>query len=288
MTAIEGTDVQLNEVDLLVIGSGSGLEVSSLAASQGRSVAVVEQGPFGGTCLNRGCIPSKMLIHCADVMETIRRAHLFGIKARVEGLDWPFIIRRVFDEIDEEARGIEEANRRVPNIRVYQGSCRFVAEKTVEVNGERVRAETVVIAAGTRPGVPQIAGLTEVPYCTSDDVMRLPAQPQRLLVIGGGYVAAELAHFFGALGTDVTMVSRGPLLLRNEDDQIAARFTEIYGGSSCSATPASFELLAGTQESPWSSRPMGRGERSRPMCCCLPPGGCPIPTSWTSARPGPP
>lgn len=86
--------------DVIVIGSGSGLEISAEAAERGLSVAVVEHGPFGGTCLNRGCIPSKMLIHCADVMETIRGAERFGIKAKVEKVDWPFIIRRAANEVD--------------------------------------------------------------------------------------------------------------------------------------------------------------------------------------------
>ena len=121
--------LQVKSFDVMVIGSGSGLEVSSEAAMRGLSVAVVEHGAFGGTCLNRGCIPSKMLIHCADVMETIRRADLFGIKANVESVDWQFIIRRVYDEIDNEARAVEEGNRQAPEITVYKGSGRFVGER---------------------------------------------------------------------------------------------------------------------------------------------------------------
>ena len=106
----------MNEFDMIVIGSGSGLEVSSEAVERGLSVAVVEEGPFGGTCLNRGCIPSKMLIHTADVVETIQGAGRFGIRASVEAVDWQFIIRRMMDEIDSDARSVEEGNRRVPNI----------------------------------------------------------------------------------------------------------------------------------------------------------------------------
>ena len=218
----------MKRFDLIVIGSGSGLEVSAEAAELGLSVAVVENGPFGGTCLNRGCIPSKMLIHCADIMETIQRAELFGIKAKVEVIDWQAIIKRVFDEIDGEAHDIEEGNRQAPNIEVYRGAARFVGEKTLEVDGEEIRAETVVIAAGTRPTVPDILGLRDVPYVTSDDVMRLPEQPRRLTIVGGGYIAAEMAHFFGSLGTEVTIVHRGPFLLRAEDEEIAHRFTEVY------------------------------------------------------------
>ena len=214
--------------DVIVIGSGSGLEVSSDAADNGLSVAVLEEGPFGGTCLNRGCIPSKMLIHCADVMETIQSAEKFGIKARVESVNWQYIIQRAVEEVDGDARAIEEGNRQNTNITVFKGRSKFVEEKTLEVNGERITAETVVIAAGTRPSVPDIPGLGDVPYITSDQALRLPEQPGRLAIIGGGYIAAEMAHFFGALGTEVTIIHRGSLLLRAEDEDVARRFTEVY------------------------------------------------------------
>ena len=218
----------MNRFDLMVVGSGSGLEVSSEAAERGLSVAVVEEGPFGGTCLNRGCIPSKMLIHCADVMETIQSADRFGIQAKVEGVDWQFIIRRVVDEIDGDARAVEEGNRQTPNITVFKGRGRFVSEKTLEVNGERISAETVVIAAGAGPRVPEIGGISDVAYVTSDEALRLPRQPRRLTILGGGYIAAEMGHFFGSLGTEVTIIQRGPLLVQQEDKDISHRFTEVY------------------------------------------------------------
>ena len=126
--------------DIIVIGSGSGLEVSADASDRGLSVAVLEEGPFGGTCLNRGCIPSKILIHCADVMETIQRAELFGIKATVDTVNWQYIIQRATEEVDGDARAIEEGNRQAPNITVFKGRASFVSEKTLEVNGKRIRA----------------------------------------------------------------------------------------------------------------------------------------------------
>ena len=153
----------MRKFDVMVIGTGSGLEISSEAAADGLSVAVVEEGPFGGTCLNRGCIPSKMLIHCADVMETIQRAELFGIKASVDSVNWPYIIHRATEEIDADARSIEEGNRQHPNITVLKGRGRFEGNKTLEVNGERISAETVVIAAGTRPAVPGHTRLMRCP-----------------------------------------------------------------------------------------------------------------------------
>ena len=218
----------MQHFDLMVIGSGSGLEISSDAAALGLSVAIIEEGPFGGTCLNRGCIPSKILIHCADVMDTIKSAHIFGIKATVQGIDWQAIIARAVDEVDADARAIEEGNTQADDITVFKGRGRFVGPRTLEVNGEEVSADTVVIAAGTRPMVPDILGLGSVPYITSDQALRLPEQPRRLAILGGGYIAAEMAHFFGALGTEVTLIQRGPWLIRAEDDDVARRFTEVY------------------------------------------------------------
>ena len=218
----------MNKLDMIVIGSGSGLEISSEAAERGLSVAVVEEGPFGGTCLNRGCIPSKMLIHSADVMETIKTAERFGIQAKVEGIDWQSIIRRVTDEVDSDAKAVEEGNLQAANVTVFKGTGHFVSEKTLEVNGKEISAETVVIAAGARPRVPDIKGISDVPFVTSDEALRLPQQPQRLTILGCGYIAAEMAHFFGALGTEVTIVQRGPFLVQQEDRDISQRFTEVY------------------------------------------------------------
>lgn len=223
----------MRKFDLIVIGTGSGLEVSSEASDAGWSVAVIEEGPFGGTCLNRGCIPSKMFIHCADVMQTVQNAASFGIHAKVEKIDWPFIVHRAFEEVDADAAMIERGNRQDPNIKVFKGLGRFTGPKTIQVTGEvdgdpELTADTILIAAGTRPWVPDIPGLEQTPYITSDQALRLPEQPRKLTVIGGGYIAAELAHFFGALGTEVTIIHRRGMLLREEDEEVAHRFTEAY------------------------------------------------------------
>ncbi len=222
----------MRKFDLIVIGSGSGLEVSADVSDAGQSVAIIEEGPFGGTCLNRGCIPSKMLIHCADVMQTIQNAAAFGIHANVEGIDWPFIVKRAFEEVDADAAMIERGNRQSENIEVFKGTGRFTGPKTISVSGpgleEELTAETILIAAGTRPWVPDFPGLAQTPYITSDEALRLPEQPRRLTVVGGGYIAAELAHFFGSLGTEVTVIHRRDLMLREEDTEVSRRFTEVY------------------------------------------------------------
>jgi dihydrolipoamide dehydrogenase len=220
----------MRKFDLIVIGSGSGLEVSADVSDAGQSVAIIEEGPFGGTCLNRGCIPSKMLIHCADVMQTIQNAAAFGIQAKVESIDWPFIVKRAFEEVDADAAMIERGNRNAENVEVFKGRGRFTGPKSMAIQGydEEITADTILIAAGTRPWVPDIPGLDQTPYITSDEALRLPEQPKRLTIIGGGYIAAELAHFFGALGTEVNIIHRRDLMLREEDTDVSRRVTEVY------------------------------------------------------------
>jgi dihydrolipoamide dehydrogenase len=214
--------------DVIVIGAGSGLRISSEAAERGLKVAVIDHGPFGGTCLNRGCIPSKMLIHSADVMEIIRRAHLFGITAKVTGLNWKQIVTRVNRTIDGEAQAIEKGNRSVKNITVYKDTARFIGRKKLQVSKDVITADKIFICAGTRPSVPPIPGLDKVKHITSDEALRLPKQPKSLVVIGGGYIAAELAHFFGSLGTKVTVLQRSGWLLTNEDTEVAQAFTRVF------------------------------------------------------------
>lgn len=214
--------------DVIVIGAGSGLLISSEAISRGLKTAVIDKGPFGGTCLNRGCVPSKMLIHSADVVETIQRAGLFGINAKITGIDWKRIIDRSTRTVEKEAREIEQANRAAENVTVYRDVARFVGKKTLQVGKDVITADKVFICAGTRPSIPPIPGLDKVKYITSDEALRLKKQPKTLVVIGGGYISAELAHFFGSLGTKVTILQRGPWLMTNEDSEIAQAFTRIF------------------------------------------------------------
>lgn len=229
----------MKKFDMIVIGSGSGLEVSAAAIDRGLKVAIIESGPFGGTCLNRGCIPSKMLIHCADVMRAIRDSDRFGIKASVEKVDWKFIIDRVNRQIDSESAEIEKANADLRRATVYKSTAKFIGKKSLRIKDETISADTIVIAAGTRPVVLDIPGLERVPYFTSDNIMRLKKRPERMIILGGGYVAAELAHFFGTFGTKTTLIQRSGVLLSGEDHDISKKFTEAF--------QRDHELLLGTR-----------------------------------------
>ena len=217
----------MEQFDVIVVGAGSGLQVSAAASRKGMKVAVVEEGPMGGTCLNRGCIPSKMLIHAAEIAQTVQNAAKFGIGAAIKNIRFAEITRRVAATVDEEAVQIEEANKNNPNITLFKRRAKFVGEKTLEVEGKQIKGETIVIAAGTRPVAPPIPGLDQVEYLTSDNGLRLEKLPKSMVMVGGGYIAAELAHFFGSLGCEMTIIEMAPKLLGRSDSGIANAFTEL-------------------------------------------------------------
>jgi len=223
----------MEEFDFVVIGSGSGLDVANAAVNRDQTVAIVEKGPLGGTCLNRGCIPSKLLLYHADVLETVERAGEFHIDASVDGVAFDEIVREVNDEVEADAESIRRGLRSSSQHELYEGEGRFVDEKTIEITegadeGERLSGKTVLIAAGTRPSIPPIDGIEQTEYITSTEALQLETPPEHLVIVGGGYIAAELAHFFGTFGSEVTIVGRRPNLLPDADEEVAAAFTERY------------------------------------------------------------
>ena len=218
----------MEKFDLIVIGSGSGLDVANAAAQGGMKVAVIEKDRMGGTCLNRGCIPSKLLIHSADVMEIIKTASTFGIEVSDVKVDFEKIVRRTNGIIDPDSEGIRKAFESIDNPMLYHAECKFVGKKEIAVAGKTITADRILIASGTRPGIPKIDGLEGSGFMTSDEALRMEKQPKVLTIIGGGYIACELGHFFGALGTKVNIVQRRDVLLVDEDEEVAKRFTEVF------------------------------------------------------------
>ena len=214
--------------DLLVVGGGTGRDVVLAAEAAGLRVALVEKGRIGGTCHNRGCMPSKMLIHSADLADAVADGPRFGIHASLDRVDFPAIVRNVFATLDAESDEREEALQASDRVTFYQREGHFTGPKTMQLGEDVVTADRVVVAGGSRPTLPPIPGLDSTPHLTSDEAMRLHAQPARLTIIGGGYVSCELAHFFGALGTDITIIEIGDRLLDREDGEISAEFTERY------------------------------------------------------------
>lgn len=219
----------MQSFDLIIVGTGTGNGIP--AAFDDWNIALVEKDVFGGTCLNRGCIPSKMFIYAADQAAAFSEAAKLGVHGRLDHVDWPAIVQRVFGRIDAIAAGGEDyRTNRCPNITVFRGEGRLVGPKVLEVNGEQLTAPHIILAAGARPHLPEdVAGLDRVPFHTSDTVMRLPELPERMVILGGGYIAAELGHVFGSFGTRVDYVLRSSAMLRECDDDVSHRATELYG-----------------------------------------------------------
>lgn len=218
----------MQEFDLIVIGAGSGLDVAAGAVDAGLKVAIIEDGPLGGTCLNRGCIPSKIIIKSAEVADIIRRASEFGLKSSLQKIDLKKVTTRASSLVDTDAQAIEQGVKATKNQTLFKGKGRFVAPYTVEVNGEQITAKKIVIAAGARPTIPSIPGLDKVPFLTSTEALRLTKLPESMIIIGGGYIAAELGYFYAALGTKVTILQRNKLLIPREDIDVTTAFTKLW------------------------------------------------------------
>jgi mycothione reductase len=220
-------------VDLAIIGSGSGNSIPDNRFDD-QQIAIFEEGTYGGTCLNVGCIPTKMFVYAAEVAQTIREGERLGVTGSIDKVDWTGIVDRVFGRIDPiSAGGKRYRVEDCPNITVYTSHVEF--DGTADDGryrlrtdaGDEVLATKVVLAAGSRPVIPEVIAESNVVFHTNQDVMRLPELPGHLIIVGSGYIAAEFAHVFGALGSKVSIIARSDALLRAQDADISRRFTEI-------------------------------------------------------------
>jgi len=211
----------MKKYDIIVIGSGAGNNIATAAASEGQNVALVENGPLGGTCLNRGCIPSKIWTHVADTIRSVDQAMDIGVKAEVEYIEFDTIQERLWKLVDGDSGRLEASLKRDRRIDLIQETAVFVDEKVLQVGKKRITADKMVIANGCRTHVPDVPGLEEVGYLMSENVFRMEFPPQSLIIIGGGYKALEFAHFFSAIGTEITLVGRNPRLIPGEEPEVS-------------------------------------------------------------------
>lgn len=221
----------MQHFDIAIIGTGSGNTILDERYAE-KKVAICEQGVFGGTCLNVGCIPTKMFVYAAEVAQTVKEAARYGVDAHIDGVRWTDIVSRVFGRIDPLAIGGENYRRSSPNATVYDSHTRFTGRTDAGYllrtdSGAEFSAEQVVIAAGARAMVPDAIAGCGVDVHTSDTIMRIPKVPEHLVIIGGGFVAAEFAHVFSSLGSRVTIVIRGAAMLSHCDDTLCERYTDI-------------------------------------------------------------
>jgi mycothione reductase len=213
--------------DLVIIGSGSGNMVVDDSFSD-LDVAIIEERRFGGTCVNYGCIPSKLLSYTAELADNIAGAADFDIDADLRRLRWAQVRNRVFTRTDDIAAQGQRGREDSDFVTVYTERAVFTGPKRLRVGDTEIEATQIVVAAGGRPAVPQVVSGSGVPYETSDTVMRIDTPPRRLAVLGGGYIAAELAHVFAAAGSAITIIEKNDLLLGGpQDDEIRTVFTDL-------------------------------------------------------------
>ena len=218
--------------DLVIIGSGSGNSVVDDSFSD-LSVGLIEDRKAGGTCLNFGCIPSKMLVYAADVTDVVADARRFNVDADLRGLRWTELRDRVLGHTDAQSAQGLKGRQESDFVTVYQGRAEFTGTRRLRVTGHdgdtrEITADRIVLANGGRPVIPPVVRDSGLPYETSDTIMRIDAPPRRLVVLGGGYIAAELAHVFHSAGSEISIVEQNDQLLGGpQDGEIRTAFTEL-------------------------------------------------------------
>ncbi len=224
----QGADRQDFDVDLFVIGAGSGgVRAARFAAGFGARVAVAESRYLGGTCVNVGCVPKKLLVYGAHYREDFAQSVGYGWSPGEPGFDWSTLIANKNREITR-LNGIYRELLVNSGVALHEGHARLLDAHTVEVNGQRIRAGHILIATGSWPQVPDIPGRELA--ITSNEVFFLPQLPPRIIVVGGGYIAVEFASIFNGLGAQVTQLYRGDLFLRGFDQSVRDHLRDELAG----------------------------------------------------------
>jgi len=211
----------MKKYDVIVIGSGCGMNIVEEALAHDLSVALVDKGPVGGTCANLGCIPSKMLIFAADRIAEIQEAGKLGIEVEIKNIDFGFIMERMRKSVRENHEHMKQGIAQTKNLDFYESKGYFVEDYTIEVSGEKIKGEKIFIASGSRPLIPPIKGLDDVDFLTNETVLQLKERPESIIIVGGGYIAVEYGHFFTAMGTEVTILEMADRLVLAEEPEIA-------------------------------------------------------------------
>jgi dihydrolipoamide dehydrogenase len=219
----------MEEFDIIVIGSGSGMLVASAAVEAGYKVALVEGGRMGGTCINVGCVPSKMLIHPSDAIQTVFDANRIGVKATVNQVEFQTIMNRMHELVTHDTGIQAAAVEATAEMKWFKEHGEFISDYTMQVGAQTIKAKTIFIASGARTYIPPIKGIQTVDYLTSDTVLELKTQPKSVIIAGGGYIGMEYSHFFSAIGTKTTVIQREDRVLPAEEPEISVLLKSELG-----------------------------------------------------------
>lgn len=212
----------MKKFDLIIIGAGRASNLAVSAAKAGKKVAIIEKSALGGTCPNRGCVPSKLLLGYAHVANAIKESDRHFINSTINSID----IKKIFEKTNSYISKIDSRyeSRFNENVKVYKGIGSFVSNNIIEVNNEQLTAPKIVIATGTRPVKPE-----HEKAWTSDDIFPLEGDiPKSITIVGSGFIACELSSFFSAIGIKTKLLVRSQRILSNEDEEISAIFKEEF------------------------------------------------------------
>ena len=208
--------------DIIIIGGGRASNLARQAGAAGKKVAIIEKSKFGGTCANRGCVPSKLLIGYANVARTIKGSSRHFIDAKINRID----VNKIFEETNKYVDSVDTSyrSRFNENVETFLGEASFISNYVVGVNGEKLTAPKIVIATGTRPVKPE-----HEKAWTSDDIFPLKGEvPKSITIVGAGFIACELANFFDAVGVETKLLVRSQRIVGKEDKEIAAIFKKEF------------------------------------------------------------
>jgi dihydrolipoamide dehydrogenase len=214
----------LKEYDFILIGTGSGMEIASALLEDNKNLkaAIIDKDEPGGICLTRGCIPSKMLLYPAELMRLVERLDDFGISVDLKNIDFQKVMQRMRATINGDISNVRQGLSHSKNIDYYNNAAEFVAPYTLRVSSETITSKMIFLCTGSKPLVPSIEGLEKVPYQTSDTILKADHLPESIIIVGGGYIAAEYGHFLAAMGSHVTVVGRSPRFISEEEPEVSA------------------------------------------------------------------
>ncbi len=214
----------MKHYDCIAIGTGSAMNVVQglLSRNPETKIAVVDKDEPGGICLTRACIPSKLLVYPAEVVRYLEEAGMQGIHVHIEKIDFQYIMDKMHSFVSETSESIKQSLQELEGVDYYQEVAEFTGLYILRVGKKEIKADMILLCSGSRPAIPDISGLKEVEYLTSDTLLKLKELPGSLLILGGGYVAAEYGHFFSAMGSRVTILGRNPQFLPGEEPEISA------------------------------------------------------------------
>ena len=211
------------QYDLIIIGTGSATNLLDVLIQQNPKIkiAIIDKDETGGICLTRGCIPSKILLYPAELVRNIEEARELGVQTEIKKIDFLKIMDRMRSLIGKDVDSIREGLSSSENIDYYQSVAEFVSPYTMKVGGETITAKMIFLCLGSKTMIPQIKGIEEAGYITSDTILKMTALPKSIVVVGGGYIAAEYGHFLSSMGSNVTIVGRNPRFLPEEEPEVS-------------------------------------------------------------------